>query len=160
MRGDGLGDVFDAAGGAGVEQVPHVALVLVRAGRADRGPAVAAAHVGDPVRLAAGVVGLDQPPARGVGGAAAADPDRAGAVTAAFRLVGPAVEVGPGGAGAHLRHRGRHQIGQRHRGVAHGRPLLIGLGLRRAAGCAAGGPRPRRGRSGRRRARASASRPS
>jgi hypothetical protein len=33
----------------------------------------------------------------------------------------PAVKVRPGGAGTHLRHRGRQQIDQRHRaGVAHG----------------------------------------
>ena len=81
MRGDGVGDVFDAAGGAGHQHMPDVALVLMRAGRADRGPPVAAADVGDPVRLTGRGVGGQHFTGGRVDGVAAADqPDRAGAV--------------------------------------------------------------------------------
>ncbi len=50
------GTFFDAAGGAGHQHMPDVALVLMGAGRADRRPPVPAADVGDPVRLGGGVV--------------------------------------------------------------------------------------------------------
>ena len=55
---DGLGGVL-AAGEAADQQVPGVALVLVRAGRAHRGAPVLAPPVGDPVQLVRRRVGPD-----------------------------------------------------------------------------------------------------
>lgn len=54
MRPDGLRNAFAAAGDPGVQELPHVARVLVRTGRTDRGPPVAAPLEQDPVRLAVG----------------------------------------------------------------------------------------------------------
>ena len=52
-----VGHVFHAAGGAGHQHMPDVALVLMGAGRADRRPPVPASHVGHAVRIGGGVVG-------------------------------------------------------------------------------------------------------
>ena len=58
MLGHLLGNIFDAAGGTGVEQVPHVALVLVRTRRADRSSPVAAADVAaHPAEISGGRAG-------------------------------------------------------------------------------------------------------
>ena len=67
MLGHVLWHIFDAAGDSGVEQVPHVAVVFMGAGRADRRPAVATADVGHSIGLGCGGVGLDQPAVRRVG---------------------------------------------------------------------------------------------
>src|SRR5215203_4156364 len=101
--------------------MPHVALVLMRAGRTHVGAAVAAADVGDPVRFRAGVVTVDQPPIRGAGGGGASEPDGAGAVPAALGLGGPAVEVVASGPPAHLRYGDGNEVGQRDRsaGASH-----------------------------------------
>src|SRR5688500_13210119 len=47
VGGDGVGDAFDAAGGAGHQYMPDIAFVFMGAGRADRCPSVPAADVGD-----------------------------------------------------------------------------------------------------------------
>ena len=97
MGGDGVGDAFDAAGRAGHQHMPDVAFVLMRAGRAHRGPSVPAADVGDPVRLRTRAVGAKDFTGRRVDGVAAADqPHRPGALPNLSDLAQPAAQVGPG----------------------------------------------------------------
>ena len=94
MRGDGLGDAL-APGQARLDELPGVALVDLRAGRADVLAAVAARGQQHPVRLAGGVV--DQAGVAGgqVDGAdMAAQPDRLAAMAGVLELAFPPVEVG------------------------------------------------------------------
>ena len=63
VRSDGFRDALAATGGTGVEQLPHVAGVLIRAGRAHRCPPVAAPHQQHPIRLAVGRVASARWPA-------------------------------------------------------------------------------------------------
>ena len=98
-----VGDVLDAAGGAGHQHMPDVALVLMRAGRADRRPPIPAAHVGHAVRLSGGVVAAEDLAGGRVDGVAGAgEADRVGAVPDLLDLAEPAAQVGPGEPGRDL----------------------------------------------------------
>ena len=104
VRPDGLRDTFTTAGGAGVEELPHVAGVLVGAGRADRRAAVPAADEQHPVGFGVGAVaGAVRPVDE------SAKPNRSGAVAAASDLVGPPVVVVAAGAAHDLVHGPRPQ---------------------------------------------------
>ena len=95
-RGDGLGDAL-AAGQARADELPGVALVHRRAGRADGLAAVAAGDVEHSPVLGGGVVdrgGLAGGQVDGVD--AAAQPDRVGAVAGGGELAFPGAEVSPG----------------------------------------------------------------
>lgn len=96
VRRHRLGDAFHAAGGAGHQHMPDVALVLMRARRAHCSPPVAAPHVGHPVRLGRRAVG-GQHLARGRvdGVRAARQPHRMRAVPHLLDLAQPAAEVRP-----------------------------------------------------------------
>ena len=101
VRADGVRHALAAADGARVQQLPHVARVLVRAGRADHRPPVPAPDQQHLVGLGGGRPGLD--PAVGVGAdEPAAQPDRPGAVPAAADLPLPRLEVPAAGATEHL----------------------------------------------------------
>lgn len=78
MRPDRGGDAFAATDGAGVEQLPHIAGVLIRARRADGHAAVAAADQQYPIRLAFCRINDSPVIARAMFNAAA-EPDRPGA---------------------------------------------------------------------------------
>ena len=98
---DGVGHALAAADGARVQQLPQVARVLVRAGRADHRAPVPAPDQQHLVGLGGGRPGLD--PAVGVGAdEPAAQPDRAGAVPTAADLPLPRLEVRAAGAVQHL----------------------------------------------------------
>lgn len=91
--GDRRGDALHPPGGTGGEQMPHVALVFMRAARAHRRAPVPAPLVQDPIWLDPTVIARQDLPARPVQGQRrAAQPDRAGAVPGRGGLTRPPVE--------------------------------------------------------------------
>ena len=112
-RGDGLGDAL-AARQARADELPGVALVHRRAGRADGLAAVAARDVQHSPVLGGGVVdggGLAGGQVDGVDAAAQPDRVRAGAVRG--ELAFPGAEVGPGDVLGVVGGRPRSRAGER-----------------------------------------------
>ena len=99
-------------GGAGVEELPHVAGVLIRTRWAGRRPAVAAPDQQHPIRLCLRRVG-DPPTGSGAVFDAPAEPHWSGAVPAPGNLLGPPVEVRPPSPADDLFHRVRGKNGPR-----------------------------------------------
>jgi hypothetical protein len=112
VRPDRLWDALAATGGTGVEELPHVPGVLIRARRARCRPPVAAPDQQHPIRLGLGRVG--NPPAGLVTVLdTAAKPNRAGAVPAPGDLLSPPIEVRPPSPTDDLLHRLRGKNGPR-----------------------------------------------
>lgn len=110
VRSDGFGNAFASAGGARVEQLPHIAGVFVGAGGAHRCPPVPAPDQQHPIRLTVGRINRS-PTSGGAVLDAPAEPDRVRAVPAPSHLLSPPVKVRSTGPDNDLFHRARGEAG-------------------------------------------------